>query len=117
MQEEEHSEQHRCKSIQVYLTRISLVIIIVTVASAMFRFDLLRRLCVCIANVLAWSWIAFGAAIFIGLITFNMAAFYRKKEKHLPTTLFLILNILQSVVFLAGLILLIFFGARLLDVI
>ena len=85
----------------------SLILTLSTLVAVMFRFNVLREYCVCISNYLAWSWIAFGISLFIGLFS---GLLIRDKYK-------LLCSLLQATAFYAGIVFMVLFGARLLDVI
>ncbi len=86
--------------------------IITTLFVAVFQFEALRSICVCISNYLAWSWIAFGISILIGLFTRFMILSGSENPK-----LCRLLLALQSIVFFTGIVLVVLFGSFLLKVI
>jgi len=100
-----------------YITKFSLLIITATFIAVIFRFDMLRKLCVCISNFLAYSWLAFGIAVITGIISFNLLLFARMKNKPSPANCLIVLNLLQSLAFITGMVFLFFFGALLINVI
>jgi hypothetical protein len=100
-----------------HLSRLSVLVILVTLTGVIFRFDMLRKLCVCISNLLVWSWIAFGIAAVTGIIYFNLQGIKHNNNKTLCPSLILFLNLVQSLAFVTGLVFLILFGALLANVI
>ncbi|MCF8371585.1 MAG: hypothetical protein K9H64_08175 [Bacteroidales bacterium] len=93
-------------------TILSTLFILLSLFIVVLQFQELRSLCVCISNYLAWSWIAFGIAILIGLIVQSLVLL----ENSSPTLCKLFLAI-QSLAFYIGIVLAVLFGSFLLKVI
>ncbi len=99
------------KTIQLHFL-LSTLIILTSLFAAIFQFEALRNICVCISNYLAWSWIAFGITILIGLIANFYLSLNETNNKFLKLFLFL-----QTISFYLGIIFIVLFGSFLLRVI
>ncbi|MEA3446015.1 MAG: hypothetical protein U9R19_14945 [Bacteroidota bacterium] len=90
---------------------LSSAFILITLFVAVLQFEELRSICVCISNYLVWSWIAFGIAIFIGLLTRFLILSVTNNYK--LCNMFLAL---QSISFFLGIVFAVLFGSLLLKV-
>lgn len=93
-------------------TILSALFILLSLVIVVLQFQELRSICVCTSNYLAWSWIAFGIAILIGLIAQVLVL-----QENSSSKICKLLLALQSVAFFVGIVLAVLFGAFLLKVI
>lgn len=93
-------------------TILSALFILVSLFIVVLQFQELRSLCVCTSNYLAWSWIAFGIAILIGLVVQTLVLLENRSSK-----LCKLLLVIQSLAFYIGIVLAVLFGSFLLKVI
>ncbi len=89
------------------LSYLGVVIIVLSIIASMFSFTELRSICVCISNFIVWGWISLVLSSLVGLFY----PFFSKAE-HI-----LWIYSMQILLFFIGLVLMLIFGARVLDVI
>ena len=97
---------------------VSLAIIVSTIIAALFSYQKLHEFCICIPNKLSYAWILLAVTVLFSIISLLLS------EKHsdnntteIKSKIILGLAIIQSACFMAGLIFLIYFAARIIDVI
>ncbi|MBT3207268.1 MAG: hypothetical protein HN704_03085 [Bacteroidetes bacterium] len=96
--------------LQIY---ISSFFILITILAAIFNFIELQKICVCISNYLAYSWILFGISIIFGLILFLQLTAIQ--DINIQNKRIIVLTILQTISFIGGIVIFVLFGALLLD--
>lgn len=94
---------------------VSVVLIIIIYLSVLFHFDWLSQICVCILNFLAWALTALAISMLSSIIIIFLKSIGLLKS--LKKGFLFALLILQSISLLCGIILLIFFTVKLLNVI
>lgn len=96
---------------------VSTAIIVTTVIAVLFVYPKFHDICICIPNKLAYSWILLSVTILFSIITMlaemNAKVDLNKTKKKIIWYLLM----LQSASFIAGMIFLVYFAARIMDVI
>jgi hypothetical protein len=96
---------------------VSTAIIVTTVIAVLFVYQKFHNICICIPNKLAYSWILLSVTILFSIITLlteeNAKGDLTKTNKKIIRYLLM----LQSASFMAGMIFLVYFVARIIDVI
>jgi hypothetical protein len=96
---------------------VSTAIIVTTVIAVLFVYQKFHDICICIPNKLAYAWILLSVTILFSIITL-LAEENAKGDLTKPNTkLIRYLLMLQSACFMAGMIFLVYFAARIMDVI
>ncbi|NVO03458.1 MAG: hypothetical protein HXX09_12230 [Bacteroidetes bacterium] len=118
----EKTSNQKIESFSKQLTFLSIGIIALMVFGFIGRFDKMREYCVCIANKMAYGWVAYGIAIIIGMVIVVMCINSTNKteescEKKCCCKSKNILLILQILAFLTGVVFTVLFGAALASVI
>jgi hypothetical protein len=97
---------------------VSTAIIVSTVIAVLFVYQKFHELCICIPNQLAYAWILFAITILLSIIGLVLTENNSDGNPNGRTTkLTMYLSILQSVCFITGMIFLVYFGSRIMDVI
>jgi hypothetical protein len=97
---------------------VSTAIIVATVVAVLFSYQNLHQFCICIANKLAYSWILLAVTVLLSLI--SMLLTENDSEGRISKTkkqILWFLALLQSASFMTGLIFLVYFAAKIIDVI
>jgi hypothetical protein len=93
---------------------VSTAIIVSTVIAVLFVYQKFHEICICIPNKLAYAWILLSVTILFSIITLLLSASNsgNRNKKIIPY-----LVMIQSACFMAGMIFLVYFAARIIDVI
>ncbi len=101
-------------SLSKLLFIVSTAIIVSTVIAVLFVYQKFHDICICIPNKLAYAWILLSVTILFSIITLLLSGLYSENryKKIIP-----VLVMIQSACFMAGLIFLVYFAARIIEVI
>lgn len=99
--------EQKYSNLNLLLNVAAITIILITVVASMFQFEILRIYCVCISNYLAYSSIALGLSLMLGLV-WNFLPGESVRKRYL---------ILQAILFFTGIVMLVLFGSFLNNVI
>jgi Zn-dependent membrane protease YugP len=97
---------------------VATAIVVSTIIPVLFLYRKFHEICICIPNILAYAWILFSVTVLFSIITILL------KEKNASddlsvtkTKIIWYLLMIQSACFMAGMISLVYFAARIMDVI
>lgn len=96
---------------------VSLFLIISTIIIALTLSKFLHELCVCTSNKLAYSWIFLALTALVSALHLLLAAGNKNVLSRKTERFFTALSVAQYVLFFTGLVWLIVFACRVLDVI
>jgi hypothetical protein len=96
---------------------VSTAIIVTTVIAVLFVYQKFHDICICIPNKLAYSWILFSVTILLSVITLLAVENTKSELTKIKTKIIWYLIMLQSASFVAGMIFLVYFAAKIMDVI
>jgi hypothetical protein len=96
---------------------VSTAIIVSTVIAVLFLYQKFHEICICIPNLLAYAWILLAVTILFSIITLLLTEKNPADNNSMKAKIIRYLLIIQSACFMAGMIFLVYFAARIIDVI
>lgn len=97
------------------LLALSVFMFVASTMAMIFSYEKLAELCICIVNFLAWSWIATAISVIAGVLNIIFPDFRNEGVNNDKTTRLLLM--IQSLMFVAAVVLQMIFAAKITSVI
>lgn len=97
------------------LLALSVFMFVASTTAMIFSYEKLAELCICKVNFLAWSWIATAISVIAGVLNFIFPDFRNESVNNDKATRLLLM--VQSLMFVAAVVLQMIFAAKITSVI